>query len=112
MRGLPELPPSDVRLPLWIVGPELVAGLLGGQVLHDCAALPELEIAIDEGRNLPVRVQSQILGLLQIAAAHAQLDDLYGEAEVSDRGVDASAVVRVVDAIELHGCLLFAGQRY
>src|SRR5262249_30067915 len=87
---------------LRVVGPELVARLLRSEVLHDGAAFPELEVAVDEERHLPVRVEAEVLGLLQVAAAEARLDELHLEAEVGDDGVDAAAVVRGLDAGEFH----------
>ena len=83
-----------------VVRPE-GALLLGREVLHDGAALPEHEVAVDERRDLAVRVERQVVGLLEVA--HRLLGDLDVQTEVLDHRVDAPAVVRVVDAVELHG---------
>jgi hypothetical protein len=100
VRRFPELPLGDVRAARVVLRPE-GALLLRGEVLHDRAALPEAQVAVDERRHFAVGVERQVLGLLEVA--HLLLGDVDLEPEVLDRGVDAATVVRVVDAVELHG---------
>lgn len=55
----PELPPANISPCTIIHGPETVARLLRGQVLHDGIGFPEDKVSIFQGGDLPIWVQAK-----------------------------------------------------
>src|SRR5262245_361259 len=73
MREMPALPAHNVRTRLGIVRPER-RRRLARQVLHDGGRLPKFEVAVDQNRRAPARVERQIR--LRALLALGEIDEL------------------------------------
>src|ERR1700752_3825252 len=69
----PQLPTGDVGARPVVGRPEIVAGLLRCQVLHDRAGLPQDEIAVFKCGNLAVWIDAQECGLALLTAGKIDL---------------------------------------